>query len=115
MGRNRVELEGRIEAVEPIRVSPAGVRSVRFTVRHRSVQPEAGMPRQVELTLTAVALGALAEALGGVAVGSTVELVGFLARASTRTEWPVLHVNEMKVCRGVENGIHTGQGQGPQA
>lgn len=115
MERNSVVLEARIEAVEPMRVSPAGVPSVRFTVSHRSVQPEAGVPRQVELALTAVAIGPLAETVGGVGTGATVELVGFLARASTRSQWPVLHVNELKVCRGVENGIHTRQGQRPQA
>jgi len=94
---NRVVLEGRVEAVEPMRTSPAGVASVRFTVRHQSTQEEASVPRKVEVTMRMVALGAMAEKARALEVGRQVKVEGFLARASLKSDWPVVHVEELKV------------------
>jgi len=94
---NRVELEGRVEAVEPMRMSPAGVASVRFTVRHESVRDEASLPRRVEVAIRMVALGSLAERARGLESGARVKVEGFLARASLKSEWPVIHVEKLQV------------------
>lgn len=82
--------------LEPMRMTPAGVPSIRFTVEHRSTVVEAGHPRQVECRLRVVALGPTAEAASRLATGAAVEIEGFLARASYRSEWPVLHVTELR-------------------
>lgn len=83
-------------ALEPMRMTPAGVPSIRFTVEHRSTVEEAGHPRQVECRLRVAALGPMAEAASRVAPGSVVEIEGFLTRASYRSEWPVLHVTQLR-------------------
>ncbi|MEO8040392.1 MAG: primosomal replication protein N [Betaproteobacteria bacterium] len=97
MASNRVELQGRVEAVEPMRMSPAGVASVRFTVRHESVLEEASMPRRVEVAMTIVALGALAEQARQLESGVQVRVEGFLARASLKSEWPVIHIETLQI------------------
>lgn len=96
MTGNRVVLEGRIEAVEPMRVSPAGVASVRFTVRHQSTREEASIARKVEVAMQMVALGAMAERARTLEIGRQVKVAGFLARASLKSEWPVVHVEELQ-------------------
>lgn len=96
MTTNRVVLEGRVEAVEPMRVSPAGVASVRFTVRHQSTREEASIPRKVEVAMQMVALGAMAEKARTLEIGRQVRVAGFLARASLKSEWPVVHVEELQ-------------------
>ena len=97
MAGNRVELEGRVEAVEPMRMSPAGVASVRFTVRHESTREEASVPRKVEVAMSMVALGPMAAAAKRLETGVQVRVEGFLARASLKSEWPVVHVEKLKV------------------
>jgi primosomal replication protein N len=94
---NRVVLEGRVEAVEAMRVSPAGVASVRFMVQHQSTREEASIPRKVEVAMRMVALGAMAEKARTLEVGRQVKVTGFLARASMKSEWPVIHVEELQV------------------
>lgn len=96
MAGNRVVLEGRVEAVEPMRVSPAGVASVRFTVRHQSTREEASIARKVEVAMRMVALGAMAEKARTLEIGGQVKVTGFLARASLNSEWPVIHVEELQ-------------------
>lgn len=97
MTTNRVVLEGRVEAVEPMRVSPAGVASVRFTVQHQSTREEASIPRKVEVAMRMVALGSMAEKARALEAGRQVKVTGFLARASLKSEWPVIHVEELQV------------------
>jgi len=94
---NRVELEGRVATVEPMRVSPAGVASVRFTVRHESTREEASMPRKVEVEMSMVAVGSVAEAAKRLEAGAQVRVEGFLARASLKSEWPVVHVERLQI------------------
>jgi primosomal replication protein N len=97
---NRVVLSGQVAAVEPVRFSPAGVPSVRFTLQHASRQVESGHPRDVQVSLRVVAVGDTADAARRLREGDEVEVQGFLARASHRSEWPVLHATELKSAEG---------------
>lgn len=90
-------LIGSVETIDAKRVSPAGVPSIRFTLRHRSVQEEAGHPRQVEFILRVAAVGRLADKAATLAAGDEVEVEGFLAQSSSRSSWPALHVTALRV------------------
>ena len=92
---NRIEFSGLVADVEPMRMTPAGVPTRRFTVTHESEQMEAGLPRRVTCSLRVVALGEVALAASRLEPGTPVELSGFLARASHRSEWPVLHATQL--------------------
>jgi primosomal replication protein N len=97
---NSVVLDGHVVTVDPVRFSPAGVPSVRLTVRHGSRQVESGHPRDVQVCLRVVALGETAAAASLLREGDAVSVKGFLARASHRSEWPVLHATELEAAAG---------------
>ena len=100
MAANRVVLGGLVATVDPMRFSPAGVPSVRFTLRHGSRQMESGHPRDVQVCMRVVALGETAAAASRLREGDSVVVEGFLARAGHRSEWPVLHANEIESAAG---------------
>ncbi|SCX82844.1 restart primosome assembly protein PriB [Nitrosospira sp. Nl5] len=64
-----------------------------FKVSHVSRQIEAGMARQVECEIFAVALAQMAETVIGITAGTKVKLIGFLAKKSRMSSQLVLHVN----------------------
>lgn len=75
------------------RYTPAGVAVAEFKISHLSRQIEAGMPRQVECEVSAVALAQMAETIVDVTLGTKVKLIGFLAKKSRMSSQLVLHVN----------------------
>lgn len=66
-----------------------------FKISHISRQIEAGMPRQVECEISAVALAQMAETIAGIALGTKVKSIGFLAKKSRMSLQLVLHVNNV--------------------
>lgn len=97
MGTNRIEIEGVLVALEPMRMTPAGIPTLRFSLRHDSTQVEAGKPRQVGCELRVVAMGPLVEVVQGLQAGTPMLVSGFLTRASHRNEWPVLHAQALRL------------------
>ena len=79
-GANRLQIAATLIARDTLRYSPAGVPIVNCRLAHRSNQLEAGAPRVVEAEIEAVAMGPVAQHLAAVAVGSELDVVGFLAR-----------------------------------
>lgn len=94
---NRLVLSGEVTEVADLRYTPAGIPLLAFTVRHVSQQIEAGMKRQVECEVPAVAMARLAEQARGLKQGSQVEVTGFLVRKSLNSRQLVLHVNELEI------------------
>lgn len=66
-----------------------------FKIGHISRQVEAGMPRQVECEISAVALAGMAETIAGLPLGTKVKSIGFLAKKSRTSLQLVLHVNNV--------------------
>lgn len=66
-----------------------------FKISHISRQIEAGMARQVECEISAVALAQMAETIAGIALGTKVKSIGFLAKKSRMSLQLVLHVNNI--------------------
>lgn len=62
-------------------------------ISHASRQMEAGLPRQVECEISAVALGEMANSLSRLKSGDAVKLTGFLAKRSRASSQLILHVN----------------------
>jgi primosomal replication protein N len=94
---NAVRLRARIAAREALRYTPAGVPVLGMTLEHQSRAMEAGVPRIVDLTIEAVAIGKVALALDRVETGRTLTVGGFLANLSKRSTRAVLHVNEFEL------------------
>ncbi len=64
-----------------------------FKISHVSRLIEAGMPRRVECEISSVALAHMADSIVGIALGTKVKLIGFLAKKSRMSSQLVLHVN----------------------
>lgn len=101
--QNRLTISGRIVELARLRRTPAGVPVLNFRLSHVSEQVEAGLPRRVECELPAVALGQQALLLQGVNVGDGVRLTGFLAAKSSRSQQPVLHVEQIEFLEGTNH------------
>lgn len=76
---NRIELYAQVLEREPVRYTPAGLPALEMLLGHMSEVIEAGHPRRVELTISAVALGDLALMLADVQLGMMLQVQGFLA------------------------------------
>jgi len=79
--------------VEPLRYTPAGLPALNMQLEHVSELMEAGTPRQVNVTIKAVAFGTLAERLAKQDIGSKWRFNGFLAGAR-QGKSVVFHIQE---------------------
>jgi len=104
-GRNEVRLSATVSAREILRYTPAGIPVMSVTLAHQSTQVEAGVPRQVQASMEAVALGPLAQRMDRVQIGQGVRVTGFLANRSRRSRRVVLHVNEFEIEEEDTHGI----------
>jgi primosomal replication protein N len=76
---NTVTLAGEITAIESLRHTPGGLPLMNFRLLHRSMQIEAGIERQTECEVSAVAIGDIASAVTAFKAGERVTVAGFLA------------------------------------
>jgi primosomal replication protein N len=61
------------------------------------MQQEAGIVRQVQCDIPAVALGEAAQQVGRMQAGQQVRVAGFLAQRSLRIAQLVLHIDNIKL------------------
>jgi len=91
-GANRLTLDATLATRDDLRYTPAGIPALDCTLRHASMQAEAGGERRVECELHALAFGEVARALSAVAVGSAVRCEGFIARRYRTGNAVALHI-----------------------
>lgn len=80
---NHVNLSARIAEASPLRYTPAGIPVLNLVIEHESEMMEAGVNRQVKLTVRAVAFGVLAEQARILELGKLFKFTGFLINART--------------------------------
>jgi primosomal replication protein N len=78
---NQLALTACIAEAQPLRYTPAGLPALDMRLDHESQQQEAGAARKVQVSVKAVAFGAMAERLARQALGSLWTFRGFLAAA----------------------------------
>jgi primosomal replication protein N len=82
---NRLQIAGIVGNVPDVRYSPVGIPIARFTLKHQSLQSEAGMKRQVICNIGVIASGeALLTVVKQLQTGEGIRVSGFLARANNR-------------------------------
>ena len=96
MSGNRVELGGRVAAIDPLRYTPAGIPALNLTLAHCSKQAEAGTEREVECEVAVVAFGDTAQQAVRCKVGDGLKIQGLLARKSRNSSHLVLHANRIE-------------------
>jgi primosomal replication protein N len=94
---NRLVIEGEVIALDQLRYTPAGIPLLTITFRHTSIQDEAGMKRQAECEIQAVAMAELAKQAQSLSIGENIKVAGFLAKKSLKNDRLMLHINELKV------------------
>jgi primosomal replication protein N len=97
---NTVKLTGEISDIASLRHTPGGLPLMNFRLLHRSMQIEAGIERQTECEVGAVAIGDVASAVAAFKAGDSVTVEGFLAAkrrmgAQLGTQL-VLHIQQIK-------------------
>lgn len=97
---NILELSARVLECEPLRHTPAGVPALEMLLAHESEVIEAGHPRRVELTISAVAIGDLAQLLAGTPLGTELHVQGFLAAARKDSVKVRLHLQRVRRVSG---------------
>ena len=88
-------IDGEVCELEGLRYTPAGLPRLAFRLRHVSMQQEAGMQRQVQCEVPALALGEAANRCSGLQAGQQVRAEGFLAQRSLKSTQLVLHVDNI--------------------
>jgi primosomal replication protein N len=82
---NRLVISGALANRPETRYSPAGIPITRFTLRHESLQQEAGMQRQAICTIAVMASGQeMLETTKELQSGQQIRISGFLSRANNR-------------------------------
>jgi primosomal replication protein N len=94
-GVNRTDLSASIAELHALRYTPAGLPALDFRLEHESAVQEAGLIRQVKVSVKAVAIGAIAERVQRQPVGSVWRFSGFLATPRNGKSI-VLHVQEFQ-------------------
>jgi primosomal replication protein N len=92
---NRFVISGQVVAKSELRHTPAGVERMEITIRHASEQTEAGMKRQVQCEIIALAFGETAKAVTELPIGQSVRADGFIAQRSLRSTQLVMHINNI--------------------
>jgi len=97
---NRLELVGIIAKKPKRSQSPAGIPHCHFVLEHRSIQQEAGLPRQVYCYINVVISGEGQQILTqDLAIGSNVKVGGFISYQTGRNGIGklVLHADHINI------------------
>jgi primosomal replication protein N len=100
VGCNRFVVDGELVELEDLRYTPAGIERVALKIRHASMQQEAGMQRQVQCEIPAVALGTAPRQASCLAAGQRVKAEGFLAQRTLRNTQLVMHIDNIILDEG---------------
>jgi primosomal replication protein N len=91
---NHVSLQGSVIEVAPLRHTPAGVPVLEILLEHQSVVNEAGNDRQINMLVSAVALGDTALMLYDTPLGTHLQAQGFLAPSRKGSTKLILHIQQ---------------------
>ncbi|HEY0907275.1 MAG TPA: primosomal replication protein N [Methylophilus sp.] len=91
---NTLVLTATVQAIEPLRYTPAGLPLLRLQLQHDSEQSEAGLNRKVSCQMPAVLIGEKARL--PLQSGDQLKVKGFLAQRSAKSTQVVLHIQELQ-------------------
>jgi primosomal replication protein N len=92
---NHIVLNACISEVSALRYTPAGLPALDLRLEHESEIEEAGQKRQVKADVKTVAIGAVAERLAQIPLGSLWQFTGFLA-SPRNSKNIVLHIQNFQ-------------------
>jgi primosomal replication protein N len=93
---NELQLVASISERDVLRYTPAGIPIVTAKLLHTSEQVEAGLKRQIEIEITALAAGEISGRFNQAELGGTFQFTGFLARKSRNSRGLVFHITDFE-------------------
>lgn len=84
-----------------LRYTPAGLAVAQVKLGYRGVQVEAGVERQLDFELEAVAIGGVAQTLAAVALGTPIDLDGFVSPTRKGSRQLKVHITSYRETSGV--------------
>jgi primosomal replication protein N len=93
-GVNHLQLSAHISQVFPLRYTPAGLPALEVVLAHSALVTDAGTPRQITLSLRAVAFGSSAETLAKASLEAVWGFSGFLG-PSRNGKGVVFHIQDI--------------------
>ena len=100
---NQLTLSANVGEVSALRYTPAGVPILTMTLLHQSEQTELGVLRQVACEIDAKITGDMALQWQNSA-GKRVEVKGFLAKRSLKSNRLILHIQHIEMKKVNDNG-----------
>jgi len=94
---NQFQFVATIAEREALRYTPAGIPIVSAKLRHSSQQLEAGIQRQVEFEIAAVAAGEISGRFNQAELGSAFRFNGFMARKNRNSKSLVFHITDFEI------------------
>ena len=98
---NQLRIRGKAVAKSALRYTPAGIAVLEASFEHEGSVTEATAQRTLAFEFSAVALGAVAQALDREPLGKPMVLEGFIAPRTRRSTRLVMHITEYKASEGV--------------
>jgi len=98
---NQLRIRGKAVAKSALRYTPAGIAVLEASFEHEGSVTEATAERTLAFEFSAVALGAVAQALDREPLGRPMMLEGFIAPRTRRSMRLVMHITEYKASEGV--------------
>jgi primosomal replication protein N len=92
---NELKLVASIAERDVLRYTPAGIPIVSAKLLHSSEQVEAGIKRQVEFEITAIAAGEISGKFNQAGIGEVFQFSGFLVRKNRNSKSLVFHVTNI--------------------
>ncbi len=93
---NHVTLTARLIERDTLRYTPAGLPVTEAVFSHEGEVTEAGVIRQLNIEVETITLGALAQRVQALALGTPVKLTGFLAPRSRRSRKLRIHITDFE-------------------
>ncbi|MBN3724121.1 primosomal replication protein N [Burkholderia sp. Ac-20379] len=93
---NRLQLTASVVERQAVRYTPAGVPIASCTLQHHTEVVEAGIRRQVELTIEAMAAGEASGKLERCEMGVETLFTGFLAKKHRNARTLVFHITALQ-------------------
>jgi primosomal replication protein N len=94
---NQFQCVATIAEREVLRYTPAGIPIVSAKLLHSSQQLEAGVQRQVEFEIAAVAAGEISGRFNQAELGGTFQFTGFLVRKNRNSKSLVFHITDFTI------------------
>ena len=97
---NRLRIHATAVAKGALRHTPAGTAVLQLNFQHDGAVIEAGASRKLAFEFSAVAVGAVAQALNREPLGAPMMLEGFIAPRTRRTMRLMMHITEYRISEG---------------